>query len=97
MSEIIDFEKYKQLRTKDGLTSIPNEDQNEIAKEISDRYLNRLSEIQHSFSMELTELQKEQVSSAIKQVKQSYEEVVFEAVAEIAFNSAQLHIVNKYS
>lgn len=45
MCEIVDLEKYKQLRANNDLTSIFTGDQNEldeIAKEITDRYLNKL-------------------------------------------------------
>ncbi|WP_417698058.1 hypothetical protein [Psychromonas sp.] len=100
MSKVINFEKYKQLREDVELTSIPEDDQSEIdeiAKEVSDRYLSTLGQIQHNFSIELTELQKEQIVSAIDEVKKSYAAVILDAVDEISFNKAQLHILNKYS
>ncbi|NVC74064.1 hypothetical protein [Vibrio vulnificus] len=86
MSNIIDFDKYKEITRLKDTRSIPSEDQEEIEKiqaDIKEKYLALLNGVNKSFEFQGTQEQARAIEAAVSNIIKSYEDIVVESIPVI--------------
>lgn len=102
MTDIIDIEEYKKRITeavKNVSFDFSQEDREEVDKltsAISEMYLKKLNDIDHSFSIRADPSQAKLVQQKIYAIRASYEDIIVDLIQELAGKSTELHLLRKY-
>ncbi|EHD2253316.1 hypothetical protein [Vibrio vulnificus] len=99
MSNIIDFDKYKEITRLKDTRSIPSEDQEEIEKiqaDIKEKYLALLNGVNKSFEFQGTQEQARAIEAAVSNIIKSYEDIVVESISDIVAAKVEAYLRQKY-
>lgn len=99
MSNIIDFDSYKEITRLKDVPSIPYEEQIEIEKiqaDIKNKYLALLKAVDKTFEFQGTQEQARVVGVAVSNIIKSYESIVMESISEIVAAKVEAYLRQKY-
>ncbi|MEZ9583968.1 hypothetical protein AB4230_16960 [Vibrio cyclitrophicus] len=99
MSNIIDFDKYKEITRIEGKQSIPAEEEIEIEQiqaDVKEKYLALLNGVDKSFEFQGTQEQARAVETAASNIIKSYEAIVIESVSDIVGAKVEAYLRQKY-
>ncbi|ELM0341234.1 hypothetical protein Q3051_004292 [Vibrio vulnificus] len=99
MSNIIDFDKYKEITRLKDTRSIPSEDQEEIEKiqaDIKEKYLALINGVNKSFEFQGTQEQARAIEAAVSNIIKSYEDIVVESISDIVAAKVEAYLRQKY-
>ena len=99
MSNIIDFDKYKEITRLKDTRSIPSEDQEEIEKiqaDIKEKYQALLNGVNKSFEFQGTQEQARAIEAAVSNIIKSYEDIVVESISDIVAAKVEAYLRQKY-
>ncbi|MCU8150657.1 hypothetical protein M2G93_21315 [Vibrio vulnificus] len=99
MSNIIDFDKYKEITRLKDTRSIASEDQEEIEKiqaDIKEKYLALLNGVNKSFEFQGTQEQARAIEAAVSNIIKSYEDIVVESISDIVAAKVEAYLRQKY-
>ncbi|EIJ2226065.1 hypothetical protein OMR72_004747 [Vibrio parahaemolyticus] len=99
MSNIIDFDRYKEITRLKDTQSIPSEDQVEIEKiqaDVKEKYLALLNGVNKSFEFQGTQEQARAVEAEVSNIIKSYEDIVVESISDIVAAKVEAYLRQKY-
>ncbi|HFQ4970678.1 TPA: hypothetical protein ACGUUK_004520 [Vibrio vulnificus] len=99
MSNVIDFDKYKEITRLKDTQSIPSEDQVEIEKiqaDVKEKYLALLNGVDKSFEFQGTQEQTRAIEAAVSNIIKSYEGIVVESISDIVAAKVEAYLRQKY-
>jgi len=102
VTNIIDLEEYKK-QVAESVASMPfnitHEDQEEagkIALEITEKYIKKLNEGDHSFAIQAIPSQTKLVQQKIDELTKDLNDIIVELIHDLTKKSVELHLLKKY-